>query len=585
MTRSLNQQRYKILGGPGCGKTTEILQTIKKFFKEGIPPEQLLMVGFAKATVDNLKKRCIDELNFSSEESESIKTIHKYCKDKLPVDAQCVFSSSAKKEFKNKIKTDPKNWTMLDDANYTATTSEADMALWNEQEDKKIGTIFALIGHARHEMKKSIEEVLNFSDTTRHFQYLRLLRSEIRYTYSNYIKFKEQNRVIDFEDMLEKALKPDIEFPSYEVVMVDEAQDLSKLEWKVISKLGIKTKKLFLVGDDDQAIFGWKGSNPKIFRTWPCSKENKKFLEKTYRLPKKVYDLAQKIITQIPIKNRLGNKYNCDKEDGIVSSISLLDELNSIINPDSEAFFMARTTVKCRDFAIYLKERGIIWKEKNKNVINIGPFQSSFPKAVGEVIKSWDMLQKGMGIHGTYLAKLAEELKPGLIKHGMKQVLTDRNLWPNEFTDKNITYTFKEIQEKFKVLADIKKEWNEVFYFTTKRKKTRRQPKALYEDDDDFNNYLKDAWNNDNTLEKANIYISTIHGLKGMESDNVILSNDWGIACLRNYNSGLSSEEEEEIRCCYVGITRTKKALHIYDPILQGKTNTFPLIGPTYGYI
>ena len=87
------KKRYKILGGPGCGKTTEILNIINNYFKGGMLPEQLLMIGFAKATVTNLQERCISELKFSEKEAESIKTIHKYCKDKLP--GYDVFSSQA----------------------------------------------------------------------------------------------------------------------------------------------------------------------------------------------------------------------------------------------------------------------------------------------------------------------------------------------------------------------------------------------------------------------------------------------------------------------------------------------------------
>ena len=574
------KKRYKILGGPGCGKTTEILKIIDNYFKGGMLPDQLLMVGFAKATVTNLQERCMDELNFSKKQAESIKTIHKYCKDKLP--EWDIFSSQAKKEFKNKIKTDPDNWIMLDDPNYIATDNIDDMVSWTEKEDNKFFSIFSLIGQARHQMKKSVEEVLEFSDQTDNFKFSRLLRGEIAYVYNNYINFKKVNNLIDFEDMLEKALVPNVQFPEYEVVMVDEVQDLSKLEWKVISKLGLKTKELFLVGDDDQSIFGWKGADPKIFLKWPCS--SKRFLEKTYRLPKKIYDLAQKIISQIPDKDRLGNKYKCDNEDGELTTINDLSELDSIIEIDSESFFMARTWAKCALFVRYLKDRGIIWEEKQRNTEDVGSFKSSVPNSVRDVLKSWDMLKKGIGIRGPYISKLADALKPGLVKHGMKKALTDRNLWPTEFTDKNVVYTFKEIQEEFKILADINNEWHEVFNFSTKRKKTKQLPNALFEDDDDYNSYLKFAWENDKTLSKSKIRVSTIHGLKGMESNTVILSNDWGFMGLKNYNSGLAKLEHEEIRCCYVGVTRTKKSLVIFDPILQTKSHTFPLLGPT-GYI
>ena len=62
---------YKILGGPGCGKTTEILNILGQKFREKLHPNQVLMIGFAKATVKNLREKAMDELNFTEEESET----------------------------------------------------------------------------------------------------------------------------------------------------------------------------------------------------------------------------------------------------------------------------------------------------------------------------------------------------------------------------------------------------------------------------------------------------------------------------------------------------------------------------------
>ena len=51
---------FKVLGGPGCGKTTEILNRLGRKFREGLNPSQVLMIGFAKATVENLRERAIE---------------------------------------------------------------------------------------------------------------------------------------------------------------------------------------------------------------------------------------------------------------------------------------------------------------------------------------------------------------------------------------------------------------------------------------------------------------------------------------------------------------------------------------------
>ena len=59
------RKRYKILGGPGCGKTTEILKMLKRNFEAGLHFDQALMIGFAKATVENLKDRAQNDKTLS----------------------------------------------------------------------------------------------------------------------------------------------------------------------------------------------------------------------------------------------------------------------------------------------------------------------------------------------------------------------------------------------------------------------------------------------------------------------------------------------------------------------------------------
>jgi len=90
-----------------------------------------------------------------------------------------------------------------------------------------------------------------------------------------------------------------------------------------------------------------------------------------------------------------------------------------------------------------------------------------------------------------------------------------------------------------------------------------------------LNNYLKTCYENDPTLNKADIIISTIHGIKGMERKKVVICNDWGYS-LQNYYSGLIDKEEEELRTCYVGVTRAQEELYILD---TGKQKTkFPYL-------
>jgi len=559
------KQRYKILGGPGCGKTTEIMKILGNYFKAGLQPSQVLMIGFARATKDRLQEKFIKDLKFTEKQAESIKTIHKYCFDLLP--GKDVFNSRAKREFKKKLKTDPDNWVMLD----TPKDKEDDVfAMWSAEEDKKLHEIFQLIGFARHSRKKSIEDILKFHGDHKDYKFAKIQQYEIKYCFKNYTNFKKHNNMIDFEDMLEEVLVDNITFPEYKVVMIDEVQDLTPLEWKVISKIGRRTEEMYLVGDDDQAIYGWKGSNVKIFQKWPCRKENIKTLPKSHRLPIKVYDLAQEIVGDI--NNRIGNNYEPAKDiEGIVSSFYSTEEMDGILNVNSNAILCARGWLQCKPYVIYLKERGLLWKEKSKSQEHMGSFVPSFPDKYQKILKSWDMLQNGHGIKGKYLIEIIKFFKRGLVRHGKKEALTDLNTCPEEFKDKNMFFNFKDMKEKYFILADINKPWFEIFNFTTTRKKDKTQPNAIFDDDEDFNNYLKTCYENDSTLSKTDIIVSTIHGVKGMEKDKVILNSNWGFS-YNNFRSGIIEKEDEELRTCYVGVTRAKEELYI---MTLGHKNNF----------
>ena len=115
--------------------------------------------------------------------------------------------------------------------------------------------------------------------------------------YRTWRGWMEEMGYYDYTSMLEKVLLID-RYPVIDVLFIDEAQDLSRLQMNIIEKWAANVEVTMLVGDADQAIFRFAGSEPEIFRdinhTWSDQ------LKKTYRLPSKVYDLAQHIIQQIP---------------------------------------------------------------------------------------------------------------------------------------------------------------------------------------------------------------------------------------------------------------------------------------------
>tara|TARA_R110002020_G_scaffold257139_1_gene470755 strand:+ start:1631 stop:3337 length:1707 start_codon:yes stop_codon:yes gene_type:complete len=562
---------FKVLGGPGCGKTTEILKRLGRKFREGLLPSQVLMIGFAKATVENLQERAIEELNFTEAQAESIQTIHKYCLDRLPI--KNVFTSEYKRDFKNKLKIDESNWKFIDGE---LSNDAEDCVGWSDIEDKKLGVIFRLIGLARHSMCHDIEDIIKYYNESENYEFSKLKKADIEWAHTNLTNYKKQNFLVDFEDMLFKALPNTVKFGEYKMVMVDEVQDLTDLEWAVIKKLASNTEELHLVGDDDQAIYGWKGARVTTFQKWLCNKEDITILKKTHRLPQNIHHfVTTELIPEI--SNRMGNYYEVVKKDpGKIYTTSNLDGLSKRIKESTSIMFCGRTNAACRPYVEFLKEEGIPWEQKIRGGKSQG-FQSSINPDDINSIKNWHVLKTGGSISGKEVVKLFDRLKDGLIKKGKKTFLTNKDTCPKEFTEKDRTFGYVELKERYYLLADIDKSWHDCLTFETTRKKSRDKPNALFDDDLDYTEYVKSCWDKNRNL-KSNILVATVHGVKGMERDVVILSWDWG-GSLNSFRNGTEEQEDEEVRTCYVGATRAKKTLIIYQP---PKANIFPLLNVEY---
>ena len=135
------RRRYKILGGPGCGKTTKILEILANYIKGGLQLDQVLLIGFAKATVQELQNRVIKKGLLTEKQAESITTIHKFCLDKIG--KPDILNSSAKTSFRKKMASDPDNWVMLEDEKYDKEDEEP--AQWTEKEDKRMAIYYDII--------------------------------------------------------------------------------------------------------------------------------------------------------------------------------------------------------------------------------------------------------------------------------------------------------------------------------------------------------------------------------------------------------------------------------------------------------
>lgn len=128
-----------------------------------------------------------------------------------------------------------------------------------------------------------------------------------RRLYELYHQFLHQNHLIDFDDMLilTKELfeqRPDIlagwqkRFP---YILIDEFQDINQIQYEVVRMLAKRQRNIFVVGDDDQSIYHFRGARPEIMMHLEkdFSEIKKVYLSTNYRCPIKVTELAKRLIS------------------------------------------------------------------------------------------------------------------------------------------------------------------------------------------------------------------------------------------------------------------------------------------------
>ena len=591
----------KIWGPPGTGKTTRLLKILKEKLDYGYSKDQICLVGYARATATTLQLRCKNEFNFNEDDLGSIRTLHALCKDELPRELQLI--NNADKKYLNKILNWPKSdWSTREEYKQQIR-KEDDPEDDNDDEDKKkrekaerkflenkLDLINKGLNTCSHGVSwKSIKYY--FNELQQNYQFNNIHEDDLEFTYNTYKDFKKAYGLIDFTDMLAFTLEPNITLPNYEILFVDECQDLNPLMWRVLDKMfkGKGNKQIYLAGDDDQSIYGFNCADPDTFLYRKSHKDI--VLPKSYRLPKKIKDFSQSIIREIhpefrkdkeftPKTKIVNGKDTGEVVQGEIIDIFDLDEIARDLSKE-DWIMCARTGSWTFNFKKHLAEKNILWKSKSKGGTN-RDFNYSIKDKVVNTLTVWENLKKGFPVEGGQVcdliqlipAKFLTVIKKEHFKGKSKLLSSDLSYNRNDLLTKNI----------FKKEFSFDKDWFNYIFF--KQEHVSEASKArkgttfhLFADNEEVQNYIIEVWKKDPTLRKSSITVGTIHSVKGREATNVIVCDVWSSLCMQNFKNSTPFFRREEIRCAYVGVTRSKRTLYMYRPACNSKyEDHFPLL-------
>ena len=489
-----------ILGPPGTGKTTTLLTLVDQFIQDGIRPTEIGYFSFTKKAATEAAIRAAEKFILDIDNDLCyFRTLHSYAFKQLGMVKEKMMGRDNYKEFGQKCGIPIK----------TASYSESDGTF---NSDNEYLTIINTARVKRMDLLDYYDSRQNILDIER--DTLFLIAEELK-------RYKKEKRLKDFNDLIEDFIDKDSQH-SFKVLFIDEAQDLSLIQWEMVRKIWDKAEKTYIAGDDDQAIFKWAGADVDHFIALKEEVDDIKTLDQSYRIPGgPIHELSQKIIRKV--QNRFDKEYRPREEMGVLRRYS---DVTQVDMSSGDWLVLTSANHFLDDVKELCELRGWYYQHRGRNSISLKLLLA---------LNNWEQWR-----NGDYLNHLEIKNIYGYLGTNVAEGFRTGKLFRTEEK-----YSLKDCQDKYGLLTD--KVWYESF-------------EGL---DNLTENYIRNMRANGEKINKnPRIIMSTIHGAKGGEASKVLLLQDITNAAMETF----SHDPDELHRLFYTGATRAKKELHIVDP-------------------
>ena len=478
----------KIYGPPGTGKTTKLINYVKTFYKLGTPLEKIGYFAFTTKAATEAINRMLETYKYlQKKDLKYFQTLHSLAFHRLGMKKSEVMQDEHYEDIGRKLGIEVTVYSNGQESTGFVDSDSEYFNLINAARIKEIPIEKEYnTGMYSYELEKNLLHILDKELTN----------------------YKESFKLYDFTDMIERFNVAEM-CPKYDVVFVDEAQDLSPIQWKMVDILRKNSKYVILAGDDDQAIYGWAGADVKQFQDIESKKDI--ILPQSHRVPQAVQHVADQILNRIPDDRRIKKNWKARDEEGIVNYITSIEDvpLNT-----GDWLILSRTNDRLTKLKPILRDMGIYFQFKGRK-----SFKSTLFRSI---------------LNYTRWQNKGEKLSLSEVRDVLDCVPYNHALNEERLYDLK-EFGFSNTQRWFDVFTV---DPEECLYI----REMLRQEEELYRD--------------------ARVELSTIHSAKGGEATNVLLILD-NTKTIREATEKSLAKEDEEHRVWYVGVTRTLQNLYI----------------------
>jgi superfamily I DNA/RNA helicase len=488
-------------GPPGTGKTTTLLERLTEELRQ-TAPDRIAFLTFTRRARMEAVQRVEQALSIKSRDLPYFRTIHSMAFRALGLkDGEvtgykelCEFGASMGLKFGTQ-----------------SVTEQASEGINSQDEGDHMLALHHLARVRGRTLKQTWSEAKSDVDWVKvdHFA-------------KSYEEWKRVSALLDFTDVLTEFVKRQIILP-LDIAFIDEAQDLSSMQWLAALQATVTCKTRYVAGDDDQAIYRWAGADVTFFMQL---QGERRILTKSYRLPRAVHELSQSIAHRI--KQRVAKQFTGRDDEGLIRRHATIDSME--MEPGSQWLWLVRNRFLIPRLRGMLENRGVVFSQHG---------QSSITQSDRDAIYCWERLRAGKQIASTMIRTMYAKMLSG------QHIARGHKLLPGVADD--ATLTLAELQEHHGLIAPTNVPWFDTLLSIPLERR-------MY--------YRSVVARHSTLMLQPLVQLETIHGAKGAEAQNVAVFTEVS----RRVLNEMRTMEDDEHRVWYVAVTRARERLHIIEP-------------------
>jgi len=298
-----------IIAGPGSGKTRVLTQRVAYLIEQGTPAENILAVTFTNKAAEEMKGRIKSLLSLNAKKDFKLPTLgtfHAICAKILRIEAAHIGYT--------------RDFSICDDRDSLNLIKKCFKEINLSEDQFNPSSIQNAISAAKNELMDENQYAAQAQD------FFPLIVSKIYSLYQNKLK---ENKSLDFDDLIMKVVKIfqakkeilEKYQERFKYILIDEYQDTNHAQYTLINLLAKKYRNLFVIGDDSQNIYSWRGADFRNLLNFEKDYPDAKviLLEQNYRSTKNIIEAARHVIAN----NRMRKEKKLWTENPAGSPITL----------------------------------------------------------------------------------------------------------------------------------------------------------------------------------------------------------------------------------------------------------------------